>query len=265
MGKKYRGGEFFQGDYGCVVHPSLAENSDVNTTVTKVFKEPIEKAREDKIYSDILDKFPNDFIVKKINDTVDPSKNPEINDCKLPSGPITAEYIKKNSISYEYLGKSYEDTFFSEKSEPITPPPGETNTTLAWKYIRALVELSFKMIEMNNKGISHNDVASRNVTYKDGKAYLIDVGAFEYKPGTINYKDVADVIQIIYNIVDAGELISDEDDLTILRSYTASYGGVNSKNIEEVKAFLTKILPKGGKRRKTRRRSKQRKTHRRRR
>jgi site-specific DNA-cytosine methylase len=54
-----KGGKFYQGDYGCVVYPGLTPNSE--SAVTKVFKEPIEKRKEERV-NDFLRSFPNDFI-----------------------------------------------------------------------------------------------------------------------------------------------------------------------------------------------------------
>jgi hypothetical protein len=259
--KKYRGGDFFQGDYGCVVHPSLVEHSDVNATVTKVFKEPAEKSKEEAIFNTIISRFPNDFIVKKIDDSVDPAKNPEIQNCRLESKDISS-YIKQNSISYEYLGKTYQDTFIKPKTQP--------DSQLVLDGIKALIDLAFKVIEMNKAGVNHNDIADRNVTYQDGRAYLIDVGAFDLEQGRTNYSDVSEIMALIYDIINKYKLITNKeyvDDLILLRDYTSYYSGVKRGNVEQVKAFLPTImsfLKKIGASRKTRRRSKHRKTHRRR-
>jgi len=245
--QKHKGGEFFQGDYGCVVYPGLTVNTNPKEVVTKVFKNPIEKLREEHVINDILSHFPNDFIVKKIDDSIDVSKNPEINGCELTSGKITPDYIKKNSLSYVYLGKTLDKII-----------PKDINELKI--YLKSLLDLSFKVIYMNSKGYSHGDIASRNISFKDNKAYLIDIGAFEYKPGTTNYTDVSDLLKIISSIPNLKTVVTDEDDLILLKSYSI----ITYKNIEQIKQLLvniTKFVSKGGG--KTRR-LKRRKTHRRR-
>jgi hypothetical protein len=257
--KKYKGGDFFQGDYGCVVHPSLVENFDVNTTVTKVFKEPAEKAKEETIFNTIISRFPNDFIVKKIDDSVNPEKNPEIQKCKIQSKDIL-KYIKQNSISYEYLGKTYENIFIKPTIQP--------DRQLLLDGIKALIDLAFKVIEMNNAGINHNDIADRNVTYKDGRAHLIDIGEFDMKQGRIDYSDVSEIMSLMYTIIIKYKLVTNNDfidDLILLQGYTSYYSGVRRGNIEQLKVFLPTIMSfftTTGASRQTRRRSKRRKTRR---
>jgi hypothetical protein len=188
-----KGGKFYQGDYGCVVYPGLTPNSE--SAVTKVFKESIEKRKEERV-NDILKSFPNDFIVKKIEGPVDPSKNPEINMCRVgpDNHPITLKEIQANSISYEYLGKSYEEITQAELNIGF----------------QALLKLTLKVIDMNSKGFTHNDIALRNITLKDNNAYLIDIGAFEYKQGTQNFKDVSDLLKILLRIAQSGNLLNQE-------------------------------------------------------
>lgn len=188
-----KGGKFYQGDYGCVVYPGLTPNSE--SAVTKVFKEPIEKRKEERV-NDFLKSFPNDFIVKKIEGPIDPSKNPEINMCRVgpDSHPITSKEIQANSISYEYLGKSYEEITQDELNIGF----------------EALVKLILKVIDMNSKGLTHNDIAPRNITLKNNNAYLIDIGAFEYRQGTQNFKDVSDLLKILFLIAQKGKLLNQE-------------------------------------------------------
>ena len=222
-----KGGKFYQGDYGCVVYPGLTPNSE--SAVTKVFKDPVEKNREEKI-NQLLKTFTNDFIVKKIDGPIDPLKNPEINECKVgrDNHPITLKEIQANSISYEYLGKSYEEITQAELNEAF----------------KALLKLTLKVIDMNSKGITHNDIASRNITFKDGRAYLIDIGAFEFKTGTQNFKDVSDLLKILVLIASRDNLLSGED-YQYLREVSSS--PLNPRTIESVKEVLNSLFIQGAK------------------
>jgi tRNA A-37 threonylcarbamoyl transferase component Bud32 len=222
-----KGGKFYQGDYGCVVYPGLTPNSE--SAVTKVFKESIEKRKEERV-NDILKSFPNDFIVKKIEGPVDPSKNPEINMCRVgpDNHPITLKEIQANSISYEYLGKSYEEITQAELNEAF----------------KALLTLTLKVIDMNSKGFTHNDIAPRNITFKDGRAYLIDIGAFEFKKGTQNYLDVSVLLNILVLIASRDNLLSGED-YQYLRGVSSS--PLNPRTIESVKEVLNSLFIQGAK------------------
>jgi len=231
MVRRHRGGELFEGDSGCVVHPGLTEHIDKNQTVTKVFKSLDDKVDESKALG-ILNGFPNDFIVKPIPDSISIPPESDIRNCKLKNGPLTEDYIKKNSISYQYLGPSLDKVAVTEA------------------YLKPLLELLKKVIDMNSKGYSHGDIAARNISFMNGKAYLIDVGAFEYRPGTTNYTDTSDLLKVIVRV--PGFEKADEDDKIILNSFAASIP--NNKNIGQLVATI------GGKRlkkRKTRRRRKQ--------
>jgi hypothetical protein len=219
-----KGGRFYQGDYGCVVHPGLTSHPE--TTVTKVFKQSVEKRREEQI-NQLLKTFPNDFIVKKVEEPTDPRKNPEINACLVGPDrhPIRPDEIQANSISYEYLGKSYEEITQQELNDAF----------------KALLTLTLKVIDMNSKGLTHNDIAPRNITFKDGRAYLIDIGAFEFKKGTQNYIDVSALLNILALIASRNNLLNAED----LRRISSS--PLNPRTIESVKDFLNSFLVEGAK------------------
>lgn len=258
MGKKrLEGGELFEGDYGCVVYPGLTEHIDTNRIVTKVFKNPGEKVKEERA-NEIIQNFQNDFIVKKIDDSVNINKNTEITNCKINTGQITSDYVSKNSISYEYLGKTF-DKIFSKSDD-------ETK-----EYIKALIDLCFKVIVMNSKGYSHGDVASRNISFKDGKCYLIDIGSFQYNPGTLNYTDVTGILKVIQSFPNIQNIITDEDDKILLNYFSQR---IRPNELESVKEFLEKIkryseftiIPiSAGRKRSYKKRSHKRKTHRRKR
>jgi hypothetical protein len=137
--------------------------------------------------------------------------------------PVTDQEIIKNSILYEYLGQTYENIF---RVVPADPRP----------YLDALLGLTLKVIDMNMAGLTHNDINGKNVTYKDGKAYLIDIGLFEHEPRSTNFQDIQDLLKILYRI----DTIMDQGYKARLQAYTVT--PIRKNNIEEVREFLISLL-----------------------
>jgi hypothetical protein len=222
---RQRGGEFSEGDFGCVVHPGLSTAVNPQLVVTKTFKDIGDKAREDHINEQINLHFPNDFIVKPVEDIINPQANPEIRQCKMGQDmhPITDPEIIKYSIIYQYLGRTYHRIFVEDPA----------NIKL---HIKALIILILKVIDMNSRGFSHNDITLTNITYKDGKAYLIDIGSFTYVPGSIKYQDVFDLLNILYRF----DKTMDQSDKARLQPYTAK--SIKPSDIENIKNLLEGLL-----------------------
>jgi hypothetical protein len=185
---RQRGGQFSEGDFGCVVHPGLSTTINPQLVVAKIFKDPINKAREEYINELIALHFINDFIVKPVQDIINPQANPEIRQCRMGQDQhqITDAEIMRFSILYQYLGRTYRDIFAR----------GDPSMMIA--EMRALIILTLKVIDMNTRGFSHNDISEANITYKDGNAYLIDIGSFTYRPGEHLYRDLSDLLNILY-------------------------------------------------------------------
>jgi hypothetical protein len=223
---RQRGGEFSEGDFGCVVHPGLSTAVNPQLVVTKTFKDTSDKTREEHINELISLHFPNDFIVKPVEDRINPQANPEIRQCRMGQDkhPITDPEIIRSSILYQYLGRTYR-SMFSENH------PSRMTTEL-----RALIILTLKVIDMNMRGFSHNDISEENITYKDGSAYLIDIGLFTYRPGEHLFQDLFDLLNIIYRHGAAmGEIYR-----TRLQPFTAL--SIKTSHIQPIKTLLLEIL-----------------------
>jgi hypothetical protein len=217
-------GEFSEGDYGCVVYPGLSTTVNPELVVSKTFKDISSKRREEHIYENIISRYQNDFIVTLVDDTINPQGNPEIRQCRMGKDKhiIRDDEIVNNTLIYEYLGKTYNQIF---RVMPEDPRP----------YLDALIILILKVIEMNKNGLSHNDIDLNNITYKDGKAYLIDIGQFTYFPGTINFQDIRDLLGILYRI----DTHMNESNRSILQGYTRM--SITQGNIEQIKAFILSL------------------------
>ena len=218
---RQRGGEFSEGDFGCVVHPGLSTDVNPQLVVTKTFKDASNKAKEEHINELIYYHFPNDFIVKPIEDIINPNANPEIRQCKVGKDkhPITDPEIIKSSILYQYLGRTYKSIFLKKSFYPITE-------------IKALIILTLKVIDMNMQGFSHNDISEENITYKDGSAYLIDIGLFTHRPGEHFFKDLFDLLNILYHHGAA----TDEIYKTRLQAFITS--SIKTNHIQPIKTLL---------------------------
>jgi hypothetical protein len=223
---RQRGGEFSEGDFGCVVDPGLSTAVNPQLVVTKTFKDIGDKAREDYINELISLHFPNDFIIKPIQDTINPNANPEIRQCRMGQDrhPITDAEILRHSIMYHYLGKTYRDIFAGG------------NPSMLRGEIRALIGLTLKVINMNILGFSHNDISEANITYKDGHAYLIDIGLFTYRPGEHFFQDVFDLLNILYRYA----VDIDETYRIRLQAFTAT--SIHDRHIQDIKTLLLEIL-----------------------
>ena len=222
---RQRGGAFSEGDFGCVVHPGLSTAVNPQLVVTKIFKDRSDKMREDHINELISLHFPNDFIVKPIEDTINPQGNPEIRQCRMGQDrhPVTDSEIIRYSIIYQYLGKTYREIF----SESPDYPSAE---------LRALIILTLKVIDMNMLGFSHNDISEANITYKDGSAYLIDIGSFTHRPGEYYFQDVFDLLNILYRHGTVmGEIYRSR-----LQAFTAI--SIKTSHIQQIKALLLEVL-----------------------
>jgi hypothetical protein len=220
---RQQGGEFSEGDFGCVVHPGLSTAVNPQSVVTKIFKDRSDKMREDHINELIDLHFPNDFIVKPVKDIINLQGNPEIRQCRIGQDrhPVTDSEIIGHSINYQYLGKTYRDIFVE----------GSTK-----EEIKALIVLTLNVIDMNLLGFSHNDIDPKNITYKDGKAYLIDIGSFTYRPGEHLFQDVFDLLNIAYRYgVGIGETYR-----TRLQRFTAI--SIKDRHIQDIKILLLEIL-----------------------
>lgn len=223
---RQRGGEFSEGDFGCVVHPGLSTAVNPQLVVTKTFKDPSVKGKEEYINELISLHFPNDFIVKPIEDRINPQANPEIRQCKMGKDKhaITDPEIIKYSILYQYLGRTYRTIFSEGHPSRITAE------------LRALIILTLKVIDMNMLGFSHNDISEENITYKDGSAYLIDIGLFTYRPGEYLFKDLFDLLNIIYRHgATMGEIYR-----TRLQGFITS--SIKTNHIQPIKTLLSEIL-----------------------
>jgi hypothetical protein len=89
---------------------------------------------------------------------------------------------------------------------------------------------------MNIMGVSHNDISDDNITYKDGSAYLIDIGLFTYRPGEHHYQDLYDLLNIIYRYcLDIGENYRSR-----LQPFTVI--SIRDKHIQDIKALLLEML-----------------------
>jgi serine/threonine-protein kinase RIO1 len=122
------------------------------------------------------------------------------------------------------LGKTYRDIF------------ARGNPLMMRAEIRALIILTLKVINMNILGFSHNDISEANITYKDGKAYLIDIGLFTYRPGEHLFQDLFDLLNILFRYgVDINETYR-----TRLQAFTAI--SIKDKHIQDIKALLLEML-----------------------